>query len=263
MDQLWDFIAPIQFLIPIFLAGAIATYLEWQFPRRDDPVTLGRWYKSVMLFALTVPLLAVVMPVVGYALAVWSEAVGSGILPFDGLPLWLRIVTTVLILDFLNFISHFVMHRFNLFWRVHRVHHSDRMVSASTSLLHHPVEQLLLNIAGLISIPFLGLQGEGLLIYGFLQFVIGVWHHSNVENVPGQYAVGKIIFTPDLHRIHHSIDKAHHTANLGLVFTFWDRLFGSYIGERDLDKKITYGLPRDEWDHPDTVRSLLIDPFRK
>ena len=245
---------------------AIATYLEWQFPRRDDPVGLRRWYKSVLLYLvvqITVPLLATFLPLLGYALAKWSEAAGGGLLALGGLPFWFKIIVTILILDFLAFLSHFVMHRINLFWRLHRVHHSDPMLSASTSFLHHPFESLFVNSVGVILTPFLGLQGEGILIFSLLQFLFNIWHHSNVANIPGQFAISAIIFTPDLHRVHHSVEAAHHSANLGIVFTFWDRLFGTFVRERDLDKRITFGLNPTEWDHAHTFKSLLVDPFRK
>ncbi len=263
MEDLSALLAPIQFLIPVFIAGSVATYLEWQFPRRDEPVPLSRWYNSIMLYLLTVPLLAVVIPALGYALAKWNEQNGAGLLQSDALPFWAKVLLTVLILDFAAFLVHYAMHRVRVFWRLHRVHHSDTMISASTGLLHHPLESLVLNGAGLAIVPMLGLQGEGILIFSLFQFVFNIWHHTNVANFPGQYALGAIIFTPDLHRVHHSTDQAHYNANLGLVFTIWDRLFGTFVRERDLDTRIEFGLNPNEWGHPRTLVSLLIDPVRK
>lgn len=263
MEQLSDLTAPLAFILPVAIVGAIATYLEWQFPRRNDAVPISRWVNSVVLYIITVPMLAVVMPLIGYAVAKWSEMTQGGLLFWIDMPVWVRAVLTFLILDFLIFLSHLAMHRIRIFWRAHRVHHSDTVISASTGLLHHPFEALLLNVSGFLIIPFLGLQGEGVLAFGFVQFLFNIWLHTNVANFPGQYALGTVIFTPDLHRVHHSTEEAHYTANLGLVFTIWDRMFGTYVRERDLDMRISFGLGTDEWRHSKRLGSLLVDPFRK
>lgn len=263
METLSELIAPIRFMIPVAIAGMIATYLEWQFPRRDGPVALSRWYNSVMLYLVAAPILAVAMPALGFALAKWSEQQGGGLSNWDALPLWVRIVGTVLILDFASFLAHYLMHKFRVLWRLHRVHHSDTQISASTSFLHHPMESLVLNSAGLVMALMLGLQAEGMLVFGFFQFVFNIWHHSNVANFPGQHALGVVVFTPDLHRVHHSMDKAHYNTNLGLIFTIWDRMFGTFVGERDLDQRIDFGLDETEWAHGHEIGSLLIDPLRK
>ena len=263
LEKIAELIAPLAFMIPIVIAGAIATILEWQFPRRSEPVPLSRWINSIVMLAVAIPMLAIVMPMLGYALARWTELAGNGILSVSGLPIWAKVILTILILDFLNFFSHLVMHRVNVFWRLHRVHHSDSMISASTSFLNHPLEVLATNVAGFIVIPFIGLQSEGVLIFGFLQFSFGIWQHSNVQNIPGQHHLGAFVITPDLHRIHHSADAAHHGSNLGLIFTIWDRMFGTFVRERDLDMQVTFGLDPKEWGHPETPVSLLIDPLRK
>jgi len=263
MKSLIDFVAPFEFLVPIFLVGGLATYLEWQFPRRRVLVSPGRWLASVMLLLCSTLLGVLVLPVAGYAVARLSESVGSGLLNIGDFPTWLNAALTILALDFIAFLMHWLLHRYHGLWRIHRVHHSDNIVSASTSFLHHPFEALMVQAMGLFLTPILGLQAEGLLIFTGIQFTINIWHHSNIASFPGQYWLGFVIFTPEEHRVHHSAEKRHYNRNLGLIFTIWDRIFGTYIKEKDLDRSIRYGLDPQEWDYPDTITSLIVDPFRK
>ena len=146
------------------------------------------------------------------------------------IPAPLKIILGILILDFIQYVNHALCHRFQILWRIHKVHHSDMFISASTGLLHHPFEVIWgFCIVVLVSVA-LGIPVGSLLIYGAIDAVHGIFSHSNLR-LPRSVdrALGYILFTPDLHRIHHSIDMVEGNSNFGQVLSIWDRLFGTYI----------------------------------
>jgi sterol desaturase/sphingolipid hydroxylase (fatty acid hydroxylase superfamily) len=70
--------------------------------------------------------------------------------------------------------------------------------------------------------------------------------------------IGKVIITPDMHRVHHHAELPYTDVNYGNIFAFWDRLFGTYA-ELDRDK-IDYGL--DVFDKREShLGDLLGLPF--
>ena len=40
-----------------------------------------------------------------------------------------------------------------------------------------------------------------------------------------------VVVTPDMHRVHHSVDRAETDRNFGFTLSWWDRLLGTYREE--------------------------------
>lgn len=157
----------------------------------------------------------------------------------------LGLVALLLIHDFLNYWAHRALHRF--LWRFHAVHHSPRELTSAAATFVHPVEEVfraisLGTVAGLIG--FSGAVPFAVTVAIRLQeFYI----HSPTSMHFGP--LGQVLIDNRAHRVHHSRDQKDYDQNFGVLFTLWDRIFGTYsrpstwskVGLKDVDQ------PRNLW----------------
>ncbi len=180
------------------------------------------------------------------------------------IPDWLLILISFLVLDFLYFLSHFILHHVPLFWRLHKIHHADEHVTAFSSLLHHPFESIFvaLFITGFVVV--LGLPVLVYLNFGLALALHAVFAHANVA-LPAQLDRKlRILFvTPDVHRTHHSQSLSEGNSNFGAMFTIWDRLFGTYVDHpKEPVGMLSMGLPQQSKPAAFSTKELLLFPFK-
>lgn len=159
--------------------------------------------------------------------AEWSS--GSGLLyqlPFSGPP---RMALAFLLFDGWMYVWHRLNHRVPFLWRFHSVHHSDPAMDVTTASRFHPGEILFSTIGRLIVIPLLGMTIAELLIYEALLIPVIQFHHSNIR-IPSWLDRGlrMLIASPGMHRIHHSPVRLETDSNYSSIFSFWDRLGGTF-----------------------------------
>lgn len=179
-------------------------------------------------------------------------------------PDWVLVVGTILFIDFVSYCLHYISHHFFPLWRIHSVHHSDEHITALSTLLQHPLGALISATIHIFFAVLLGLPLLVFILYSFFAIVHGVFTHADVR-LPTKLdkALRWIIVTPDLHRTHHSVDMQEGNSNFGIVFTIWDRMFGTYV---DVPKTgvpdIIMGLPESEKPRSFSTLGLLLHPFR-
>lgn len=146
------------------------------------------------------------------------------------LPIVVKVLLSLLIIDFMQYWVHVISHKIDWLWRFHKVHHADPQVSAPTGLLHHPVELLWIYPVIVATYVMAGLPIGAILIYGALAAFQMIFAHTNLA-LPSRLnsALSLIFVTPDTHRVHHSTVRAEADSNYGVIFTFWDRLFRTFI----------------------------------
>lgn len=153
-----------------------------------------------------------------------------GLLNKAWLPFAVRCVLTVLLLDLLKYAIHRAFHTVPLLWRMHQVHHSDPDFDVSTAWRVHPMELILTQGAYLAAIAFLAPPPAAVLIAELANVFHSFFGHANASLPPWmEKPVLSVFVTPDMHRIHHSEQVSEQTSNLGDVFPWWDRLFGTYL----------------------------------
>ncbi|MBI5428502.1 MAG: sterol desaturase family protein [Nitrospinae bacterium] len=162
--------------------------------------------------------------------AQFAQEKGWGVLNYWDLPSWLEFLLTLVFLDLMIYIQHVVVHMVPFFWRFHVVHHSDLDLDVSSGLRFHPVEILgsMLYKVGLVLLlgpaPLAAMTFEAVL-NGMSQFT-----HSNIRlPAPLDNALRWAFVTPDMHRIHHSVEARETNSNFGFNLSLWDRLLGTYI----------------------------------
>lgn len=171
----------------------------------------------------------------------------------------------VLVTDFLVYLMHVIEHRVFFLWRLHAVHHTDQQIDVSTGLRHHPGEIVVNTLFASLVLTALGQPLWVAAVYGSVSIAASLFNHSNIAIPEGlDRAMRVVVVTPGLHRLHHSRDAAHYNTNFGNIFSFWDRLFGTYRRlPAEQEVAITFGIdstgalgfrPLREWLLPFTLR---------
>jgi len=194
-------------------------------------------------------------------LAALVEKQHLGLLRQFRLPLWLEIAIALLLMDYTFYVWHILMHRVPLLWRFHLVHHVDLDLDASTALRFHFTEML-------ASIPWR--VGQVALI-GLTPFTSSLWqcafllcilfHHSNIELPIGwERWLNKLVVTPRMHGIHHSIVERETNSNWSSGLTIWDWLHGT-LRLNVPQPEIKIGVPAFQEPIAVTLPRVLTLPF--
>jgi len=174
-----------------------------------------------------------------------------------------RIVLTVLVLDLAMYVWHRLNHTIPLLWRFHRVHHTDLNVDISSAARFHFGEVAGSTIITYTVMLFLGATIVEVRLFQVALFLMAQFEHSNIKLHPKlEESLWLFLVPPAMHRIHHSDVKSQTDSNYGTIFSFWDRMFGTFVKDVDQDK-IVFGLK--EFDNPKelTLLKLLTLPFRR
>jgi len=158
----------------------------------------------------------------------WWESLalnGSGL----WLPLSAQLVVAVLVIDLSEYWRHRLFHRASALWLVHVVHHSDPAVDVTTGLRFHPLETIFVYALRIALMVGLGLPVWALAVHALVQIPVSALEHAAIR-LPARFEplAGWLIVTPAMHRVHHSRLRSETDSNYGELFSFWDRLFGTY-----------------------------------
>ena len=245
----------------IFAAMALWEVLAPRRPRQFPRAT--RWIPNLTLLAIDVAVVRVLAPGTAIAVALAGEAHGWGLLNAMGASAWLAIPIAVALLDLAIYFQHVMFHAVPALWRLHRVHHTDLDFDLTTGTRFHPIEILV--SAGVKCAVIAAIGAPALAVLGFevLLNATSMFNHGNVR-IP--QAVDRwlrwLVVTPDMHRVHHSVDYNESSSNFGFNAPWWDRLFGTYRDQPALGHEaMTIGV--DAFRSPEDLRieRLLVQPF--
>ncbi len=191
-----------------------------------------RWQTNIALYVLGAVAMALAFePISGYAIGI-GGALGWGGLAATQWPTWVKIVIGLLVIDLLQYLLHVVSHYVPWWWRLHKIHHSDTTVDASTAIRHHPLETLLGAFVVVVLLAAGGVPIYAILLYAALQQVHALFCHANLALPPTvDQWLRWFVVTPDMHAVHHSVRMDEGNSNFGMVFPWWDHIFRSYCGQ--------------------------------
>jgi sterol desaturase/sphingolipid hydroxylase (fatty acid hydroxylase superfamily) len=247
--------------------GSFALVAVWESfkPRRQLITATGaRWFNNIALTSLGALLAQFCLPLAAFAFAVLAEERGWGLFNQLSLPFWLSCVLAVLIMDFATYGIHRLFHVIPALWRCHKIHHTDLDVDCGTAIRHHPIEFLIAAGADLAIIGAIGAPPLAVFIAVALGAVASVFNHGNVA-IPATVdrLLRRIVVTPDMHRIHHSVVTVESNRNFANLFTWWDYLFSTYQGEpRRGHEGMDLGVGEARAAADVTFWQLLAMPFR-
>lgn len=232
--------------------------------RRPRFGRLQRWPHNLLLVALDATVLRVLAPGAAMAVALAAEANGWGLFNAVSSPRWASAVAAVLFLDLVIYFQHVAFHAVPTLWRLHRVHHSDLDFDVTTGLRFHPVEIVASTGIKCVAIAAIGAPPLAVLAFEVLLNATAMFNHANAD-IPAALdrVLRRVVVTPDMHRVHHSVTYNESSSNFGFNVPWWDHLFGTY---RDLPSAghegMTLGVDafRDVADS--RIDRLLAQPWR-
>jgi len=235
-------------------------------PRRALTVPrLRRWPDNLAIVAIDTVLLRIVFPAAAVSLALVAEANEWGLLNLVAAPMWLAIPVAIILLDLVIYAQHVLFHAVPVLWRVHRMHHADLDIDVTTGIRFHPVEILLSMVIKLGAVVVLGAPALAVMIFEIVLNATAMFNHSNIRLPKAvDRQLRRIVVTPDMHRVHHSIEVHETSSNFGFNLPWWDHLFGTYRAQPQAGHEgMTIGLPVfREWADL-RLHRMLIQPLRR
>ena len=202
-------------------------------PRRTLTSSKGvRWINNLLMTVLNSAVTRIVFPAAAVGMALLSEWSGWGILNMLRAPSLPAGILSFLLLDLTIYTQHVLFHKINLFWLLHRMHHTDLDIDVTTGARFHPVEIVLSMEIKIVAVVLIGAPAWSVLVFEVLLNATSMFNHSNVRmpaNVDRN--LRRAVVTPDMHRVHHSVITNEMNSNFGFNFPWWDRLFGTYLDQ--------------------------------
>jgi len=228
-----------------FLAVAL-----WELAAPQRQLTLPRavrWRGNLGLVLLNTALLRVVFPTAAVGVAALAVAKGWGVLNVWQLPAWAAVLLAVVALDFVVWLQHVMVHAVPALWRLHRVHHADLDCDLTTGARFHPLEIGLSMGIKFAAIVLLGAPVLAVVVFEVLLSSCAMFNHGNIRLPARADRVMRwFMVTPDMHRVHHSVEDDESHCNFGFNLTWWDRLLGTY---RDQPRAGQQGMTLGIRDH--------------
>jgi len=214
----------------IFIVIAI---IEIVVPRRPLIVKKSlRWFGNLSVQLVNGVIPRLLFPILPVGMAALCTQKGWGLLNTVPLPAAAAILLSLLVLDLAIYAQHILFHRVDLFWRLHRMHHTDMDLDLTSALRFHPLEIVISLLIKMAVVASLGPPAVAVLIFEVILNGMAMFNHGNFKILEKLDAcLRKIIVTPDMHLVHHSIVRQESNHNFGFNISWWDRLFGTYQAE--------------------------------
>jgi sterol desaturase/sphingolipid hydroxylase (fatty acid hydroxylase superfamily) len=251
-----------------FFVGILALVGLWELvaPRRALTVSKAwRWTSNLGLVVINSVVLRLIFPLAAVGVAAFCAENGWGLLNHFRVPYAIAVPLAVIALDFVIWLQHVMVHAVPVFWRLHRVHHADPDFDLTTGVRFHPIEIMLSMLIKFATIVVLGPPVLAVVIFEVLLNASAMFNHGNLH-LPATLdrVLRWFIVTPDMHRVHHSVEDDETNSNFGFCLSWWDRLFGTYRGQpRAGHVGMTIGI-RGHSDPREVTRlpGMLMLPFR-
>lgn len=226
----------------------------------------NKWKHALtnIFFTLTTIAVNFAMAFVLVQASFWVVENNFGILQWVPMPIWMYALVGLLLLDLMGaWLVHFVEHKVKWMWQFHLIHHTDQHVDTTTANRHHPGESVFRFVFTTMAVIIVGAPMWIVFLYQTLSVVLTQFNHSNVR-MPAwlDNALVLVICTPNMHRVHHHYRMPYTDSNYGNIFSFWDRMFGTYMVADN--EKLVYGVDTHmSKEETEDIGTLLKIPFRK
>ncbi|MFZ2449570.1 MAG: sterol desaturase family protein [Methylovulum miyakonense] len=239
--------------------------LEAWVPCRTDGIDRKhRWLSNLGLAASNMLVMRITIGGLAYLAADYAQAQGIGLLNWLHVGGALALTLSLVWLDFAIYWQHVASHHIPMLWRLHRVHHSDLAIDATTAVRFHPLEIALSMVYKTLCILFIGANPLAVILFEMILNGAATFNHSNIRiPVPLEKALRWLVITPDLHRIHHSALPVETNSNYGFSIPLWDRVFGTFTAHPQLPQTtMVIGLAQFRNPHDVAFWALLKMPFK-
>lgn len=178
-------------------------------------------------------------------------------------PLWLQVLTVLLLISFFSYWVHRWEHTNAFLWKLHGYHHGVTSLQISNVLVSNPFEWALRNVMGGLVLSIVGFNPIAVVIAGGLN-IYGDFSHCGADLKGGW--LNYVFNTPEVHRWHHSTEfpddpKFRYGCNYGVGVSFWDILFGTFYLPKDEKGAVIsperLGHPEGYADEPNYLKMLI------
>jgi len=242
----------------------VLAVLELIIPRRRLRYSkMQRWASNIGLSVFNTIFLRLLIPIAGMGAALFAAERNWGLFNQVELPIWLSTIVFLVFFDMTIYWQHRLYHMVPVLWRFHRMHHTDMDYDFTTGSRFHPVSIL---ISSLIKVGLILLTGPPAVAVILAEVILNatsMFNHSNIK-LPDwlEPRLRKVIVTPDMHRIHHSVERSEHDKNFGFNLSCWDRIFSSYLDRAEKEQtEIDIGIKGFQDKKSLNMITLLFQPF--
>ncbi|MGF1755040.1 sterol desaturase family protein [Vibrio makurazakiensis] len=240
----------------------------WEYKAQRKPLTQSkfvRWGNNLSLLTLNGVLIALIMPIVAFQAAVLAQNHSVGLFNVITLPTIVEIGLSVVLLDLAIYLQHLVFHRVPFLWKLHRVHHADLDIDVTTGTRFHPVEILISMWIKIAFVMILGVPPIAVIIFEIILNASAMFNHSNAKlPLPMDKWLRRLLVTPDMHRVHHSIIARETHSNFGFFLSTWDFVFKTYRSQPEFGHDgVKIGVPEINTPQSQHLNRMLIQPFVK
>ncbi|MBI4667332.1 MAG: sterol desaturase family protein [Nitrospinae bacterium] len=257
----WEAAVRLSFFFGVF--GAVAMW-ELAAPRRAlTTPKAARWLSNLGLVALNTLLLRLIFPAAAVGLAFTVQDRAWGLLNNVDLPFWIETLGAVVFLDMAIYFQHVLFHAAPSLWRLHRMHHADLDYDVTTGARFHPIEIILSMLIKFGVVTAIGASPGSVLIFEVLLNATAMFNHGNIRIPERVDAVLRLfVVTPDMHRVHHSVEPREANSNFGFNLPWWDRLFGTYLPQPAKGHLgMVIGIKEFRGPRDNRLDRMLIQPF--
>ena len=212
---------------------------------------------SVRVLSRLIALLLLVPLAVLLGVELSEQGLLAGFGPLARQPTWLIVIELLLFMDLLWYWTHRLFHRSGWLWRFHAIHHSATSIRWSTTGRVHFVNEIINYIVTIVACFAVGFPIGLVLPLVPVMVVYAVCAHTQWNPTLGP--LRHVFAGPRFHRWHHTMQNEGGNKNFANVFSFWDRLFGTYYLPEGRVATV-FGLDGERL--PESYLAQLLYPFR-
>lgn len=221
----WFFVFAFAFLAFEFARYAIFKKLSWALV--GDTIT--NYITLIFFIGLTILFLG------AFYVATFYYAFQFAI--FDIEINWITVLICVVLADLAYYWEHRFVHRVNLGWATHTVHHSSPFFNISVAYRFGPLDSFW---PVFFHLPLV-LLGFNPIVVLFAEMIVQLYqtilHTESIKKLPRP--IEWLMNTPSHHRVHHGSNPVYLDKNYAGIFIIWDRMFGTFAEEKE---EVVYGL---------------------
>lgn len=246
----------ISMLILIFL-------MESLFPIYNRSIKpYKRWFINFSFVLINTLILRFLFPILAVSFAAICIKHNIGLFNYFDMNITFELILSFMFLDFGIWLQHLLFHHVPFLWRFHKIHHSDEEVDFTTGIRFHPIEIIISMIYKFILIAIIGPSIALVIIFEIILNASSIFNHGNIK-IKDKYDLifRKLIVTPNMHRIHHSVEEYETNSNFGFNFSFWDKIFGTYKSKPIKGDNLILGLNEFKNNKDKNIFLLIFKPF--
>ena len=215
-----------------FFFGMLILIGLWEVVAPKRALTVSktvRWVNNLGLVFFNSFIVRILFPAAAVGVAHFANQQGWGLFNYFVMPFWFSVAASIIIMDFVIYIQHVMVHAIPVLWRLHRVHHADLDYDVTTGSRFHTIEIILSMLIKFATILLLGPPVIAVIVFEIILNATAMFNHGNI-GLPKTLdkIVRWFLVTPDMHRVHHSVEDDEANSNFGFSLPWWDRLFGTY-----------------------------------